>query len=308
MPIYLPPLNRRRLLRGALAAAAAATLPRSLFAADRNPHSIALLADTHIHSDPTKVHGGVTLTANLKQTVRELLAHASDASSAIVLGDCAFGDGRLGDYMQFAKVIEPLRTAGWPLHLALGNHDDREVFLNAGLSPRAEPASEPMQVAHKLVHVLPGERANWFILDSLMKVNVVTGELGNEQIAWLGNKLDQHRDKPAIIGVHHPPQFDLRPGETPGGIKDTAEFFDCLRARSHVKAVVFGHTHRWGIGERDGIHLINLPPTAYVFEPGRPNGWVEMKLAIDGAVFTLHTLDAKHPANGEEKRLTWRAA
>ena len=28
-------------------------------------------------------------------------------------------------------------------------------------------------------------------------------------------------------------------------------------------------------GEHDsGIHLINLPPTAYVFEEGKPSGWV----------------------------------
>jgi predicted phosphodiesterase len=75
-----------------------------------------------------------------------------------------------------------------------------------------------------------------------------------------------------------------------------------------VKAFIFGHTHDWQIETHDsGVHLINLPPTGYVFKEGRPNGWVRATLARDGMEIELRSLDQHHPAHAQVKQLTWRA-
>ena len=59
--------------------------------------------------------------------------------------------------------------------------------------------------------------------------------------------------------------------------------FGILRPRKHVKAWIFGHTHQWNVSQDEsGIHLINLPPCAYLFTPGHPNGWVHATLKPDG--------------------------
>jgi Icc protein len=56
-------------------------------------------------------------------------------------------DGKRGDYEHFAKLIAPLRDAGLPLHLTMGNHDDRAVFYDVLKSEKPDsPAVESKHV------------------------------------------------------------------------------------------------------------------------------------------------------------------
>jgi len=304
MPIYLPPISRRRFLAGS--AAAGACLVAGRFArADApplDPHRLLLLADTHIAADPELENAGIKMAAHLRLAVAELLQTVAAPVRAIVNGDCAFRDGQAGDYQLFGQLCQPLRTAGWPLHLTLGNHDDRTTFYDVQLKSR--PDAPP--VADKHVAIVETERANWFLLDSLMKVNVVTGELGEAQRTWLARELDRRADKPAIVVAHHPGQWDIQPNQTPSGIADTKDFWDVIAARKQVKMFVFGHTHEWSVRERDGIHLVNLPPVSYVFRQGAPAGWVDAALAADGVQLKFNALDKQHAAHGEAHRLVWR--
>ena len=87
---------------------------------------------------------------------------------------------------------------------------------------------------------------------------------------------------------------------------DTDELFAILAPRRQVKAYFFGHTHFWGLSRHEGIHLVNLPPTAYLFIGGWPNGWVDLHLAATGATVELHALNLKNPANGQRAELQWR--
>src|SRR5712671_5228229 len=108
MPIHLPPIDRRQFLLRSVLAGAGLAASRKIFAAERlkpiDPHSFALLSDTHID-------------ANLKGALR-----------GVVNADCALLRGENGDYATFVELVKPLREAGMPLHLTLGNHDDREHF------------------------------------------------------------------------------------------------------------------------------------------------------------------------------------
>jgi hypothetical protein len=81
-----------------------------------------------------------------------------------------------------------------------------------------------------------------------------------------------------------------------------------VRPRKQVKACIFGHTHVWDTRvDASGVHLINLPPTAYVFREGLPNGWVLATVTSSSLKLQLHTLDKAHPKNGDAKVLAWRA-
>jgi Icc protein len=91
-------------------------------------------------------------------------------------------------------------------------------------------------------------------------------------------------------------------------LKDTKALFDVLRPRRQVKALIYGHSHVWNVGkDESGIHLINLPPTAYVFQQGQPNGWVQANLRKDGMWLELRCLDQKHAQHGQIVDLQWRA-
>jgi hypothetical protein len=46
---------------------------------------------------------------------------------------------------------------------------------------------------------------------------------------------------------------------------------------------------------------------AYVFNPARPNGWVDAEVSREGLRLKLQSLDAKHAENGQAIELAWRA-
>jgi predicted phosphodiesterase len=81
---------------------------------------------------------------------------------------------------------------------------------------------------------------------------------------------------------------------------------EVVSGRKHVKAVFYGHTHVWNQQERDGIHLINLPPVAYVFARGKPNGFCEVLVGEAGATVKLTAIDKAHADNGKVLDLKWR--
>lgn len=305
MPIHVPPLSRRRFLALGGAALADAATAQHLGAAEAgvDPHRFALLADTHVPARPDIEARGVNMTDNLRSVVAQLAELDRRPAAALIDGDCAYLKGLPADYANLAKAVRPLGKAGIPLHMTMGNHDNREPFYEALAVDR--PTAPP--VATKYVSVVESPRANWFLLDSLMQVNVVTGELGEEQLAWLARELDARPEKPAILVGHHNPQFEP-PGENKAwsGMRDASKLFSLIAERKQVKAYVFGHTHNWSLDRRDGIHLINLPPVAYVFQDGKPNGWVDAQLLESGLRLTLHAHDPAHRQHGDQHELAWR--
>lgn len=304
MPLHAGRLSRRSfLVQGAAAAGGLAVVGRAWgSAAGTNPHLFALLSDTHIPESPEIIASETNMTANLRQVVREVAALEAQPAGVFVNGDCAHVKGLPADYANFVRCVTPLVEGRLPLHLALGNHDDRGPFYDA----LAEQKPARAVVESKHVSVVESPLANWFLLDSLKEVNVTAGELGKAQREWLAGALAARSDKPALVMVHHNPQFEPpAEGKAWGGIQDTAELIELLGRHSHVKALIFGHSHNWSISRRDKLHLVNLPPVAYVFTAGKPNGWVRAELRERGISLELRTIDPAHKQSGERVDLSW---
>jgi predicted phosphodiesterase len=304
MPLHLARISRRSFLaQGGVAVAGLATLPY-VFGAERqaNPNQVALLSDTHIPSAPDVTARDTNMTSNLKQVVREVTALEAKPACVIVNGDCAYLKGLPADYANFSLCIAPFSEAGLPVHITMGNHDDRAPLLGALKSHKPE---RPL-LESKHVSIVETPHANWFLLDSLTKTDVVTGELGADQRAWLAEALSSRSDKPALVMAHHNPQFEPpAEGKEWGGIRDTAEFMELLGSFKHVKAFIFGHTHDWSIKKRGNLQLVNLPPVAYVFTAGKPNGWVLAEVAESRLTLTLHSIDPRHQQHGQRVELAW---
>jgi Icc protein len=303
MPITLPPLSRRRFLAGSLAASTAILLRQSAYSAQAasNPHHIALLSDVHIHADKAFLHKTkVNMWKNLEQATGEVLALADRPAAVIVNGDCAFHQGLPGDYATFIEAMGPFRAAGLPVHCTLGNHDKREVFWKAV----AADELRQKEVVDRHITIMPTPRADFIMLDSLTITDKAPGALGEKQLAWLGKTLDARGDKPVILMVHHQP--DERELAKRDGLVDTPALMEILLPRKQVKAYIFGHTHDWHHEVREGLHLLNLPPTAWLFKPEKPNGWVDMKLGEGEAAVELRCIDVKHAQHGQRIGMKWR--
>ncbi|HEX4263192.1 MAG TPA: metallophosphoesterase [Verrucomicrobiae bacterium] len=302
MPIYLPPISRRGFLRRTVAATAALALGPNLFAEEKplDENFWALFSDPHIAADRSLVHLNVNMTGHLESVVREVTALPTRPVGVLVNGDCAYNSGEKSDYAAVADLLKPLRAAQMPVHLTLGNHDNREHFWDALKTEKA--AHRPL--ADKQTMMLSTPQVNWFVLDSLEQTLATPGLLGKEQLDWLAKTLDANTDKPALVMVHHNPGLS----DTVPGLKDFYALFEVIRPRKQVKAYFFGHTHAWSVTQDDsGLYLVNLPPIAYVFKEGKPSGWVRAMLAREGMKLELRCLDTTDKAHGEVKELKWRA-
>ncbi len=299
MPITLPPLSRRQFLAGSLVGIAVAATGRRCVAdepscdADR----FALFSDTHIAADRQTVVRDANMTGNFGQAAREVLQNDARPTAVLVCGDCAYLEGKEDDYRVLRELAVPLRAGGLSVHFALGNHDHRQRFWEVV----EEGHPEPSPVVDRHVSVIESPHANWFLLDSLDETNKTPGVLGKVQLDWLATALDQRADKPALVMVHHNP--DPRP--EPTGLVDTQSLLDLLTARSHVKTLFFGHSHHWMIGKVKQLHLVNLPPVAYLFQEGDPNGWIDAQLSADGVNLTLRCIQKSHPLNDQPLELKW---
>jgi 3',5'-cyclic AMP phosphodiesterase CpdA len=263
-----------------------------------DPHRLALLSDLHIDADPNASARGIVMYDHLHQAVSEILRQGVLPIAALINGDCAHTHGRAEDYALLVRLLRPLRQAGLPVHLSMGNHDNREnLWKSIPHSETHEGGLKDRQIA-----VLEMPHANLFLLDSLKMTNFSPGFLGDRQTRWLAGALDALSDKPAIVFVHHQPDESLMPD----GLTDTRALLDVLTPRKHVKALFYGHTHVWEITHRSGIHCINLPAVAYPFDTRQPTGWVDAHLRPDGINLELCCTDRAHPKNGQKVELTWR--
>ena len=304
MPVHLSKISRRDFLkRTALSAAALALVPavRAVdLAKPTDQNTFAFFSDTHIAANPKAIAWGVNMTDHLTATVEDFLAWPVNPALLIVNGDLAHTSGQPGDYSSFGNLIAAARTAA-PVRLSLGNHDERGHFRHAF----PQDATVEDIGGHRQVSVFSSEHANWFQLDSLQKTDSTPGELGAAQLDWLSRQLAAHPDKPAIIVGHH----NLITSLENLGLLDTGALEEIFIKNPQVKAYIYGHTHDWHVTRHtSGVHLINLPPTAYVFKPGRPSGWVRATIAPDGAELELRCLDRKHPEHGQIKKVQWRTA
>ena len=301
MPIHLPPISRRRFLKRSFAAGAGLVLGQELLALGKSAeeNSWALFSDIHLAADRSLKVRGINMTEHFKAVSRELQALPKRPVGLFITGDCAYNSGETGDYAVVSDLLKPIRKQGLPVHLALGNHDNRERFWEAFTQEKA--AKRPL--SDRQTSLLQTNSVNWFILDSLEKTLSTPGLLGQEQLDWLSRTLDANSSKPAIVLVHHNP--GLEGGNM--GLKDTFPFLEILRPRRQVKAYIYGHTHDWKIQtDNTGLHLVNLPPVAYVFQEGKPAGWIHARLRIDGMQLELRCVDTAHKEHGRKVDLTWR--
>ncbi len=299
MPIHLNPASSRLSRRSFLGGLAAGALSGCVSPAGRPKLSPereaseavwALLADPHIHESPDKLVRGSNMTRNLEAIVPRILN--AGAQHVLFNGDVAFATGRRADYDAFKRIIKPLYGASSALHFTLGNHDARGNFVAA----LTDAEHQPVEDKHVSTTLAGG--VNWVMLDSLERVNAISGSLGGLQLRWLERQLDSHADMPTIVCLHHNPERSF------AGLTDAQMFLDVVIPRRHVKAVIFGHTHRYRLWSQDGLHFLNLPAAGYRFNPLNRLGWVLTRTNGSGMSIEVRDLTGSQMMDG--RTLEWR--
>ena len=96
-------------------------------------------------------------------------------------------------------------------------------------------------------------------------------------------------------------------GDDDGDLLDVMWLFDLVKPVRKVKAIVYGHSHEYRSAELEGIHLINLPATAYNFNDDQPLGWVQARFTTDGGEFTLRAIAGNTRLDGRIEGFRWRS-
>ena len=306
MPVILPPIARRDFIKGSFVLSGVSITASSFVVADSksvrfDPNRIALLADTHISADPKQSYPGtkwpgspvkedehesVNMADSLESTIKSVIALDPRPAHLIVNGDCTLSRGTEAEYLELLRLLEPIRAAGITIHVTIGNHDNRENLWE--LLPFLKEEQMGIQSS-----VIESPHANLILLDSGRK-----GILGEEQLNWLAEELDEQADKPALVFGHFNP-YPNRGVRPIKGMRDGSSLLKLLAKRKHARAYFYGHTHEWQQDQRDHLHIINQPAVSYYFGKGHAHGWVDMKLNTKSADLELQCIDPKHTQHGD---------
>ena len=231
---------------------------------------------------------------NLKRVVPQVIE--SRPEGVILNGDAARLTGELGDYKAVKELLAPLAERA-PVYISLGNHDDRDNFFKVF----DNPSGIRQKISGKHVVVIEGPSLRLILLDSLLYVNKVSGLLGKAQRDWLAGYLANADARPTLIFVHH------TLGDGDGDLLDVERLFQLVRPQRKVKAIIYGHSHKYAFSQDDGMHLINVPAVGYNFSDEEPVGWVEAIVTATGVDMKLRAFGGNRAADGKSRSLTWRS-
>lgn len=284
--------SARRSFLKALAVGSAATIIRLPRAQQSETAHLALLSDTHLPAERTNEYRGFKPWDNLSQVTPAVVK--ARPHGVILNGDAARLEGLPADYEELKRVLSPVAETA-PIYIGMGNHDDRQNFRR--VFAQASPLAQ--NVADRHVLVLETAPVRIVLLDSLLYVNKTAGLLGAQQRAWLTEFLTGPAKTPTVLFIHH----TLGPGD--GELLDADRLFEIVRPHAHVKALFYGHSHVWSVGERERVKMINLPAVGYNFDDKQPVGWVEARFDERGTDLTLHTIGGNQADNGRTTRVDW---
>jgi len=265
---------------------------------------LAQITDLHIKTPGALAYSRVDTAACLTRCVERLNALVPRPDAVLVTGDLV-DFGTVDEYRHLAEILKPLRI---PFYLLIGNHDDRaalrEVFDASYLHEGADQ--------NGFVHYAFNLGALRIIaLDSQIP-HVSGGTLCDARLAWLEAQLDQSRDRPVIIALHHPP-FATGIGHMDDMSLDTAasaKLASLLSRFPNVERVLCGHVHRPVHRRFAGTIASIAPSTAHQvvldLRPDAPSAWtaepgafVLHQLMADGGVVSHHAyidpFDGAHP-------------
>ncbi|WEK44036.1 MAG: metallophosphoesterase [Candidatus Sphingomonas colombiensis] len=141
-----------------------------------------------------------------------------------------------GDADSYRRLTEALAGCDFPVWPCVGNHDDRAGF--AAHFPHIPIVDGFVQY----VVALDGRRI--VVIDTL-EPGRHGGAFCERRAAWLAARLDEDRDTPTLIVMHHPPvEVGIDWMNTHPEEPWVARFAAAIGGRTNIAGIVCGHIHR----------------------------------------------------------------
>ncbi|SCG52010.1 phosphodiesterase [Micromonospora inositola] len=233
---------------------------------------IAQLSDPHVTTGPLAAEQA----AALHRALGRVLALRPRPDCVVITGDLV-NNGRTDEYVALREIVGRFPL---PVHLATGNHDDRESLLDTfgGTSYLGGGFSAYYHVDHPDATVV--------VLDSLAPGGS-GGRLGDDQLAWLDGVLAGRPEVPAVVCLHHPPVAVGLPVADAIRLADGDALAQVIGRHSHVVRVTAGHLHRPVTAGFAGTVLTTAPST-WVQASLTMSDDEEIGLVAEPTAFLLH--------------------
>lgn len=216
-----------------------------------------VLSDLHVMPE-----GELSVTldtgARLEQAVEAVIARYDQVDFCVLAGDLA-DLGQPAAYQRLQSIIARLPI---PVHITLGNHDDRAAFLEVfGNGFVAETG--------KIDKVIDIKGYRIILLDS-SEAGRVDGVLTETQISWLHARLAEAMHRPVIVILHHNANA-LHIESDNIRILDPGAFIDALKTHPDIRQVIAGHVHLTSTATWRGLNFTTLSGNHYSCSVDQPH-------------------------------------
>ncbi|KQN77201.1 metallophosphoesterase [Devosia sp. BK] len=203
-----------------------------------------VLSDLHVMPE-----GELSMTldtgARLEQAVQTIAARYHTVDFCVLAGDLT----DLGQPAAYERLKSLIDRIDIPVHLTLGNHDDRETFLSVF-------GEEYVAETGKIDKAFDAKGYRIILLDS-SEPGRVDGVLTKVQIAWLKARLAEALDRPVIVILHHNANA-LHINSDDIRIRDAEPFIAALKTHPDIRQVIAGHVHLTSTALWRGIPFTTL--------------------------------------------------
>ena len=220
------------------------------------PFAFLHLTDLHMTPEGAPLLYGLDPGARPAQAVGDIARRhgpegAAPAAFAVVTGDLTHH----GEPAAYARLRGILAGMPCPVHLLLGNHDDRDAF-------RAAFPEAPVDAGGFVQQAVATPARLCLMLDTKAP-GTHAGQLCTQRLDWLAGRLAE-TEGPVLLFLHHPPYRVgiTRMDQIP--LLDAEPLWEVLAPhRARIRHLFHGHLHRPLSGSWRGIPTSSLRGTAH---------------------------------------------
>ncbi|MCU0827454.1 MAG: metallophosphoesterase [Tabrizicola sp.] len=215
-----------------------------------------VLSDLHL-GPPGQPVNGLDTGARTSEALETIRRDHADAAFVLLAGDLA-DQGEVAAYHHLRNLLVQMPM---PVHLTLGNHDDRAAFLAVFGTELDDPQG-------RVSLVLDADGYRVILLDTT-EPGLVGGRLCRGRLDWLAARLDEAEDRPVIIVQHH----HANPLSLPVDeiiLENTEDYQATLQRHPDIRQVIAGHVHLPSAALWRGIPMTTLAGSHYSVSPHVP--------------------------------------
>lgn len=223
---------------------------------DTAPFTFIHLTDLHVTPEGAPPLYGLDPGARLAEAVADMARRHGPGQPAPAAFAVATGDlTHHGEPAAYARLRAILAALPFPVHLLIGNHDDRAAFRAAFPGTAVDPAGFVQQA-------IETPNGRYLMLDT-NEPGTDAGRLCPARLAWLADRLAEE-DGPVLLFLHHPPYRVGITGMDGIPLIDAAALWEVLAPhRARIRQLFHGHLHRPLSGSWHGIPCSSLRGTAH---------------------------------------------